>query len=450
MQDTLIQKYEARRAPRYTSYPTAPHFSAAVGPAEYESWLAALPASARLSLYLHVPFCRTMCWYCGCHTKIVARDEPVEAYMAALGREVELVADRLPARMGVRSVHWGGGTPTIASPAAFGATMALLRRRFAFGSDAEIAVEADPRRLPPETVAALGEAGVTRASLGVQTFDPAVQQAINRVQSFEQTQAAAQALRRAGVRSLNFDLLYGLPRQTVASCIDTAERALELGPDRFAVFGYAHVPWMKTHQRLIKEAELPGAAERIAQFEAIGERLVGAGYRRVGLDHFARPDDGLAEAERSGALRRNFQGYTTDPAEALLGFGASAIGSLPQGYVQNDARTIAWGRAVEAGKLPTLRGVAIDDEDRLRRAVIEQIMCRGRVDLAEAAASHGRSWPAFEAEMTALRELEADGVVRVDGASIELEPGAELLMRNVAAVFDAYLAASELRHSRAL
>lgn len=449
MRDDLIAKYEARRAPRYTSYPTAPHFSEAVGAAAYEAWLVALSPTAELSLYLHVPYCRTMCWYCGCHTKITARDEPVDAYVAALRREIELVAARLPARMRARFVHWGGGTPTIVSPVAFRGMMALLRRRFALAPDAEIAVEIDPRRLPPEMVDALGASRVTRASLGVQSFDPAVQRAINRTQTFEETRDAARALRRAGVRGLNLDLLYGLPRQTVASCVETVERALELEPDRLAVFGYAHVPWMKTHQRLIRESELPDGRARVAQFEAIAARLLDAGYVRIGLDHFARPDDALAKAAAAGALRRNFQGYTTDPADALLGFGASAIGALPQGYVQNETQTLAWRRAVEGGRLATRRGVAVSPEDRLRREIIEQIMCAGRVDLAQTAARHGAA-PSFETELAALRELEADGAVRVEGSLVRIEPGAELLMRNVAAVFDAYLAASERRHSRAL
>ena len=450
MQDELIAKYAGRSAPRYTSYPTAPHFSEKVNADVYADWLAALPAGAEVSLYLHVPYCRKMCWYCGCHTKIAARDEPIEAYMAALGREIELVADRLPARTRVRTVHWGGGTPTIASPFLLTETMRLLRQRFALLPDAEIAIEADPRSLPSETAEALGAIGITRASLGVQTFDPAVQEAINRIQSFAQTSAAADALRRAGVRGLNFDLLYGLPRQTVASCRETVERALELAPDRFAAFGYAHVPWIKAHQRLIRDDELPDGRARVAQFEALAERLAQAGYFRIGLDHFALPEDSLAQAAAGGTLRRNFQGYTTDPAEVLLGLGASAIGALPQGYIQNETQTLAWRRAVEGGRLAVRRGIALSDEDRLRREVIEQIMCGGNIDLAQTAARRGRDWLSFKAELTALRELEADGVVRLHGAILQVAPGAELLLRSVAAVFDAYSSPSEQRHSRAV
>src|SRR5690606_23340914 len=223
----------------------------------YREWLAALPPGTALSLYLHVPFCRSMCWYCGCHTKVTRRNEPVDAYLAALRREVELVAAVLPATMPVVHLHWGGGTPTILAPADFAETMELIRRRFAVAEDAEIAVEIDPRRLTRDMIAALGGAGVTRASLGVQTFDPLVQKAINRSQSFEQTRAVVDGLRAAGIDRINLDLLYGLPHQTVAACEETVARALELAPDRLAVFGYAHVPWMKTHQRMIDEAVLP-------------------------------------------------------------------------------------------------------------------------------------------------------------------------------------------------
>ena len=446
----MIAAYAGRRVPRYTSYPTAPHFTPAVDAERYGGWLAELDPAAPLSLYLHVPFCRTMCWYCGCHTKLAAGDQPVDDYMAALRREIGLAAERLPNAMTAVHVHWGGGTPTIVSPDEFLQTMELLRRRFRLAADAEIAVEIDPRRLDGAMASALAAGGVNRASLGVQSFDPEVQRAVNREQSFAQTAEACAALRGAGIAALSFDLLYGLPHQTVASCADTAEQALSLAPDRVSVFGYAHVPWMKKHQRLIDEAALPDGLARIAQFEAIAERLLASGYRRIGLDHFARPEDGLAQAASEGGLRRNFQGYTRDPAAALLGFGASAIGALPQGHAQNLADTRAYKAAVAAGRLPTARGVELTAEDRLRRDAIEQIMCRQQVDLAETAARHGRPADSFASALPALQRLEQDGVIRRDGWRVAVEPDCALLMRNVAAAFDAYLEPSEQRHAASL
>ncbi len=450
MDQDLIAKYEGRRVPRYTSYPTAPHFNATVGEGAYREWLAALPPGTALSLYLHVPFCRSMCWYCGCHTKVTRRNEPVDAYLAALRREVELVAAVLPATMPVVHLHWGGGTPTILAPADFAETMELIRRRFAVAEDAEIAVEIDPRRLTRDMIAALGGAGVTRASLGVQTFDPLVQKAINRIQSFEQTRAVVDGLRAAGIDRINLDLLYGLPHQTVAACEETVARALELAPDRLAVFGYAHVPWMKTHQRMIDEAVLPDGPARLAQFEAIAGRLLAAGHRQVGLDHFARPGDPLAIALEAGTLRRNFQGYTTDRAAVLIGFGASAIGALPSGYVQNVAATGEYERRIAAGRLAVGRGIALTPDDRLRRDLIERIMCVQRVDLAAVCRRHGVLPGALADAMPALQALARDGVIRIDGTVVTVKPGCRPLLRNVAAAFDRYLQPAETRHARAV
>ncbi|HSE76129.1 MAG TPA: radical SAM protein, partial [Dongiaceae bacterium] len=265
----IIARFEGQRAPRYTSYPTAPHFTHTFSDAEYQTLLTGLDPDSSLSLYLHVPFCRTMCWYCGCHTRVVASYSPIESYLQVLEAEIRMVAAALPQRMNVRHVHWGGSTPTIMVPGAFRTLMDTLRECFDVGTDAEIAVEIDPRRIADDMIWALGESGVTRASLGVQSFDPVVQKAINRIQSFEQTARATDGLRAAGISAINFDVIYGLPYQTVASCEDTVARALDLQPDRFSVFGYAHVPWMKKHQRMIDWQSLPNPNERLAQFASI-------------------------------------------------------------------------------------------------------------------------------------------------------------------------------------
>jgi oxygen-independent coproporphyrinogen III oxidase len=284
MTDNPIAKYLTERIPRYTSYPTAPHFSNAIGPATYREWLTALLETDRLSLYLHIPFCRTLCWYCGCNTSVTRHREPIERYVRTLAQEIARVAELAGSRR-VARVHWGGGTPTIVGPDLFRSVMATLRDRFAIEPDAEIAVEVDPRRLDAPMAAALGQAGVTRASLGVQTFDPAVQQAVARVQSLNVTKTCVDHLRDAGIQAINVDLLYGLPHETVRTCEASVQAALTLKPSRFSVFGYAHVPAMLTHQRMIDAPALPNAEERLRQEQAIGDALAAAGYLRIGLDH---------------------------------------------------------------------------------------------------------------------------------------------------------------------
>jgi oxygen-independent coproporphyrinogen-3 oxidase len=442
MTPELLARYD-RPVPRYTSYPTAPHFHGGIGPDEYRSWLAELPAEARVSLYLHVPFCRELCWYCGCHTTVARRYRPVAEYLNLLLAELELVGPALGDRRPVSHIHFGGGTPTMLAPADLLALGERLRQRFAILDDAEFAVEIDPRRLTGETVAALAQIGVKRASLGFQDVNPEVQEAVNRRQPFALVERAVRLLRAAGIFGISFDLMYGLPRQTVGRVLQSVEAALRLRPGRIALFGYAHVPWMKRHQRLIDAAALPGAAERAAQFEAAAARLGAAGYIAIGLDHFALPDDSLALALRQGRLRRNFQGYTTDTALELLGCGASAIGSLPGGYVQNAVSIPAYRAAIRAGRLATARGIALADEDRTRRSVSERLMCDLAVDLGGAA---GR----FAAELTALAPLAAADLVSVEGGVIRIRPQARALARTVCAAFDAYLDRDSARHSQAV
>jgi oxygen-independent coproporphyrinogen-3 oxidase len=386
--EDLRARYGGENLPRYTSYPPAPHFTAAVSHKHYGEWLAAIPSSATGSLYLHIPFCRSMCWYCGCHTKIVQRDEPVRDYLAVLRREIELVAGELKNPFAIRHVHFGGGTPTIIAPADFLALIGLLRERFNIAPDAEIAIEIDPRTLTQAMSAALGEAGVTRASLGIQSFDLRVQESINRIQGFEETAAAAAALRAAGVLGVNFDLIYGLPHETADSCIETVAQCATLRPDRFAVFGYAHVPAFKIHQRQIDEKALPDGDARYEQAEAIANTLVAEGYERIGLDHFALPDDSMARAQKSQTLHRNFQGYTTDPSDVLIGLGASSIGRLAQGYVQNEVALPTYAERVLRGDLATAKGHWLTADDRLRGEVIERLMCNFEVDLASLCARH--------------------------------------------------------------
>jgi len=450
MRPDLAARYADERLPRYTSYPTAPQFNATVGAETHAAWLGAMPGRSVGSLYVHIPFCRRMCWYCGCNTSVAVRHDPIEAYLRALSQEITLVRNHLPRRLAVTHIHFGGGTPTIVKPYEFRSLLAHLRSAFAVAASAEIAIEIDPRVLTAEMAAALGDAGVTRASLGVQSLDPAVQSAINRHQSLNKTALAVDRLRHAGVGGINIDLIYGLPRQTVASCIATAEACLPLRPDRFSVFGYAHVPGFKRHQRRIDEAALPDGPARGAQADAITEILESAGYRRIGLDHFALPGDDMATAAQSGGLHRNFQGYTTDDADVLIGLGASAIGRLPQGYVQNTAVTRDYLAALSAGHLATVRGFALAPDDRLRAALIERLMCDFRVDIAEVCGRHGEPADAVADAMPAFDRLAADGILRRDGTVVEMAPEARTLVRVAAAAFDAYRAGSAAIHSRAV
>ncbi|MBJ6127297.1 oxygen-independent coproporphyrinogen III oxidase [Microvirga splendida] len=450
MRDDLRARYGEERLPRYTSYPTAPQFSDAIGHEAYGQWLASLPADATASLYLHVPFCRSMCWYCGCHTTITQRDAPIIDYLAVLRHEIELVGDRLTSPLAVRHVHFGGGTPTIMEPSELLDLVALMRRRFRLDTSAEVAIEIDPRTLTKTMTKALGEAGVTRASLGVQSFDPVVQRAINRIQSFEQTARATEGLREAGVHGINFDLIYGLPHQNVESCLETVRQSIALRPDRFSVFGYAHVPSFKKHQRKIDEAVLPDGEARYAQAEAIAEALMSAGYRRIGLDHYALPDDSMVQAQVDGTLHRNFQGYTTDSSDVLIGFGASAIGRLTQGYVQNEVVLGRYAERIRRGELATVKGYALTADDRLRADLIERVMCDFRVDVGQVCRQHETAPEAILQEIPKLRALQDDGIIRLEGNMLSVNDNARFLVRSVASAFDAYLGASGRSHSRAV
>ncbi len=445
----LIAKYD-RAVPRYTSYPTAPHFTTAIDGGVYARWLRELPEDAALSLYLHVPFCASLCRFCACHTTVVNRPEPLELYGVTLMAEIDLVADTIGGRRTVRHIHWGGGTPTQLPADTMLAVMRRLRARFDVAADAEIAVEIDPRTLTDASLRALAAMGTNRVSLGVQDFDPAVQDAINRHQSLALTEDCAVRLRSAGIDAINLDLIYGLPYQTTEGVIGTAEQALGLKPRRAAVFGYAHVPWMKKHQALIPDASLPSTVERFAQRQAIEDTFLAHGYTAIGLDHFALPDDPLARAADDSRLRRNFQGYTTDAAEVLIGIGASSIGAMPRGYVQNHPAVPVWRDTIRAGVLPTARGVALTGADRTRRAIIEQIMCHLSANPFAIAADGGLDPAELTDAEPALRDLETDGLIARDGDLIAVTERGRPFVRAVAAAFDSYLARGVARHSVAV
>jgi oxygen-independent coproporphyrinogen III oxidase len=449
MTPDLIARYD-QRVPRYTSYPTAPHFTPEVGPDVYGEWLGSLTPQTEASVYLHVPFCAELCLYCGCHTTVARRYAPIAAYVDLLEQEIDRVAERLQGPLYLRHIHWGGGTPTILKGSDFRRLSDRVAARLGLAWDAEIAIEIDPRTIAAGHVETLASLGVNRASLGVQSFEPIVQQAIGRIQSFAETQRVTEWLRHAGIGRINLDLMYGLPYQSVENVVDTVERTVSLDPDRIALFGYAHVPWMKRHQKLLPEDALPRLPERCAQFEAAAARIRAAGYLRIGLDHFAKPDDPMAEALMRGVLHRNFQGYTTDPAPALIGLGTSAISSLPQGYAQNASATVEYRRHILEGRLPTARGLALTREDRLRREVIERMMCDLKVDLASVCERHHADAARFAPELEMLDALSADGLVSRSGMRIEIPEEARPLVRSVCAVFDARLQQGAGRYAPAL
>lgn len=444
----LVTRYDGR-VPRYTSYPTAPHFRPVAGDVWYREWLRRYPDHGPASLYLHIPFCQAMCWYCGCHTRVAKDDAPVHGYVAALRREIALTAEAIGRRIPVARIHWGGGTPTLLGPKSFGAIWEDLQRFFDLDTMIEHAIEVDPRTLSDDRVEMLSAAGVTRASLGVQTLSEEVQTRINRIQPFALIESAVERLDRAGISSINVDLMYGLPAQSTIDVVSAATAVAGLAT-RVALFGYAHVPWMKPHQTRINEAELPDALARFEQLKMGSVVLENAGYRRIGLDHFARPDDPLALAAADGRLRRNFQGYTDDQSSLLLGFGASAIGESPDGYVQNMTAIPDWQRTIFDGKLPVAKMRALSPEDCLRRDVIQTLMCGEPVDLDRLLPDRGL--PADHLD-DALRRLGApvrDGLVALHGRRIEVAKDAWPFLRSIAAAFDAYLAPDESRHARAI
>ena len=449
MSDTLLKR-AARPVPRYTSYPTAPHFHDGITDADYAGWLGALPVETDLSLYVHVPFCDRLCWFCGCHTKQVLRYDPIAAYLPAVHLEMEQVARLLDGRGRATALHLGGGSPSMLRPDDLQALAQRARQLFNPRTDFEFSIEIDPNDMTEDRYDAFAAAGVTRISVGVQDFDPQVQQAINRLQSFEQTRAVVEGMRQRGVGSVNLDVLYGLPHQTVGSVEATIDQALALNPDRLALFGYAHVPWMKTHQRMIDETRLPDAEERLRQSTAAAARIAAAGYVAIGLDHFAKPADRLAIAAGSGQLRRNFQGYTTDAAPALIGLGASSIGSLPQGYVQNITATGEYIRAIKARGLAIARGIALNSEDRLRGWVIERLMCDLQISIAELRGRFGSAAGAVLNEMAYAAQCDADGIVDFDGQTFAITETGLPYVRSVAAAFDTYLGSGAGRHSAAV
>lgn len=437
----LIQKYD-RPGPRYTSYPTAPEWSEAFGPAQFlESLEAADAQGGPLSVYVHLPFCQEMCRFCGCNVVATRDHSRADDYLDVLEKEVALVTARLPRRRTVSQLHWGGGTPTFLDERQLTRCHAILARHLAFAKDAELAIEIDPAITTRSQIDRLAELGFNRISMGVQDFDERVQQTVGRIQGEQETADLVQAARDNGFRGVNLDLIYGLPYQTVDSWKRTLEKILRIRPDRLAVFGFAWVPWAKPHQRLLPEEALPKTAQRVELFLTAVETFTQAGYRLIGLDHFALETDELARAQDEGVLTRNFQGYTVRPADDTIAFGMTSISDIGGAYAQNAHRLKDWAELVQAGTIPVEKGVRVTAEDVLRRFVINRVMCLLRLDLAEVEGRFGTpARQAIEASMQAgLPELVADGLATFDGTVLRVTSLGQLLVRNVAMMFDAYL-----------
>jgi oxygen-independent coproporphyrinogen-3 oxidase len=436
------------RVPRYTSYPTAPHFAGGVGEETVSRWIDAIPAGSQISLYLHVPFCRRLCWFCACRTQGTSTLSPVAAYVDSLTQELQTLKSRLADGITISHLHWGGGTPTLLAPDMIERLAAAIFDTAPLGENAQFSVEIDPNEIDGPRMDALVAAGLNRASLGVQDFDPMIQEVIGRPQSFEITREAVDGLRERGVESLNIDLLYGLPHQTKARMANSVEKVLALEPDRVALFGYAHVPWMARRQGLIPTEALPSPEERLELFNLSSELFTADGFEAIGIDHFALPGDGLSRAHRAGTMRRNFQGYTEDSAEVLIGLGASSISRYPQGYAQNAPATSAYQERVRAGMIPVSRGHAFAGDDILRGRVVEALLCDFRVDLPAIARKVGAEPEAALALADGLQET-LPGTVSIENGVVSIRPEARPLARMIARYFDAY-EMDESGHSQAV
>ncbi len=450
--DPRLVKYATADVPRYTSYPTAVQFQNDFPHETWKGWLAALPEDATLSVYIHVPFCRQMCWYCGCHTSVPNTYDRAARYVERLLKEIDITAPLLSVRKGqVTHFHFGGGTPTYLTEEDLARIVEHVRARFGLADGAEVAIEMDPRTFSAEKAKALADMGFNRGSFGVQDFNERVQRLVNRIQPYEMVAQCVQDLRNAGIEAVNFDLMYGLPGQTVDSVVETARQAAGLRPDRIAVFGYAHVPWFKKHQKMIRDEDLPDIDARYEQARAIERTLIEEGYTPIGLDHYAREGDPMIAALENGTLRRNFQGYTVDPADALLGFGCSAISSMPQGYAQAARDMARWATAIEEGRLTIDRGLTYTPEDRMRGEIIEKLMCFLRVRPAEIVARHGFPEESIADAWEKLRPLAADGLCEITADGEVIVPDEHrLFVRTVASAFDAHYRPAPNRHAKAV
>jgi len=446
----LIRRYD-QPGPRYTSYPTAPHFSSDFTALD---WELAISESNRtpgrdLSLYVHIPFCDTLCWFCGCTTIISRRNEASARYVEALLREIDLYTERIHSERRVVQIHWGGGTPTHLSPEQIERVGRHINDRFRISMDAEISCEMDPRGLEDGHLEALRSVGFNRASIGVQDFNPVVQKAINRVHDESLVRDVVGQIRSAGFSSINMDLIYGLPHQTPESFAETLRAVRALDPDRLAVFSYAHVPWMMPHQKLIHDADLPDPTDKALMLAHVIESLTQGNWTYIGMDHFARSNDALAIAQKNGTLQRNFQGYSTRSGVDIYAFGMSSISQLPDSYAQHSKSLNAWYDDVEAGRLPVARGIRLSPDDIRRRHIIMRLMCDMQLDF-DALSGHLdlNFQQTFQSELAQLNTFLDDGLLEKTASGLRVTDTGRLFVRNMAMAFDAYVGIGQARYSR--
>ncbi|MVO15204.1 oxygen-independent coproporphyrinogen III oxidase [Parasedimentitalea huanghaiensis] len=436
------------KVPRYTSYPTSPHFSNDVGPDRFSDWISTIKPNSSISLYIHVPFCRRLCWFCACRTQGTQSDSPVRAYLEVLKAEIKMLGHILPEGVKLSRLHWGGGTPTLLAPDMMTQLAGSIAEIAPFAPDAEFSVEIDPNEIDEARLDALAAAGMNRASIGVQDFDDEIQKTIGRIQSYDITRDAVEMIRARGITSLNADILYGLPHQSQQRMTESVQKLLSLNPDRVALYGYAHVPWMAKRQQMIPSEALPTPQERLDLYDTARKLFLWDNYAEIGIDHFATQTDGLTVAQQTGQLKRNFQGYTDDQSEVLIGLGASSISRFPQGYAQNASATSAHTKAIRAGTFSTSRGHTFRGEDRLRARLIEVLMCDFRINSAEILAD-------FDITPAALHQLYTDAtnrfpeMLQISSQGLYIPEKARPLTRMIARSFDAY-DLSKTGHSSAI
>ncbi len=436
------------RVPRYTSYPTSPHFSKDVGEACFVDWIGKIPVGGQISLYVHVPFCRRLCWFCACRTQGTKSDAPVRAYVETLKTELAMLGRHLPENVTLSRLHWGGGTPTLLPADMMEELVQAIKAVVPFAANTEFSVEIDPNEIDGERLDVLARAGMNRASIGVQDFNDDIQQTIGRIQGYDITKWAADEIRARGIKSLNADILFGLPDQSRARITESVQKLLSLNPDRVALYGYAHVPWMAKRQQLIPSDRLPTPEERLELYDTARRLFMWDGYNEIGIDHFATPQDGLSTALAGGRLRRNFQGYTDDTADVLIGVGASSISRFPQGFIQNAPATSAHIAAIRDGRFSAAKGHVYRGEDRLRARMIEQVMCEFRIDAAEMVSRFGIEKGAL-LDMFKATDRQFNGLLLVSDDGLFVPPEARPLTRMIARSFDSY-ELSKAGHSSAI
>lgn len=449
MNPDLVNKYN-KNVPRYTSYPTAPHFKSEFNYVQILQNLQNLDKSEPISLYIHIPFCEVLCLYCACNTKIVSTQKPIEEYLIYLKKELDILAKNIPEKLKVNHLHFGGGTPTSLSADNFKKVFNWLENVFDIDYSGELSIEIDPRVITDGKIDAFVECGINRVSFGVQDFDAEVQTAINRVQPYSMVKKVVSKLRDKGITSINFDLIYGLPNQSVATMEQTIALTKKIMPERIALYGYAHVPHIKKHQKVLEQYPMPNSSQRFSIFSKAKEELEKIGYKFIGIDHFVLETDSLYKAYKKGNLHRNFQGYTTDNNKTMLSVGSTAISQTASSYMQNAHELSTYRTYLDNDKLPITKFIELNEDDTMRREIIEHLLCYYQVDLSTIERKYGLKKGYFASELAMLEPFTVDDIIEINNNSIKVKPSCKILVRIIASYFDDYLARVQFTHSSAI